>query len=196
MKIVDVEIKKAILGRGELPMPNVEYCGGWRDYENMGIACVCTYDLNTRLSRCFHPDEPGQLQELQAELANVPTGGFNTRGFDINLLEANGVKIEIPTHFDALRAIWKTLGLDPDNYNHKTHGGWSLGNIMHHTFGVGKSGNGALAPVWWQQGKKARVTDYCLRDVWLEGMLIEGIRRGKPIRKDNSGAGLVVSMVQ
>ncbi len=196
MRVIDVEIKKAILGRNELPMPNIEYCGGWRDFANMGLAVVCGYDLDTGLSRCFHPEEPGAMMELQGYVADVPTAGFNTRGFDIPLLEANGIKIEPKLHFDALRAIWKTLGLDPDNYNHKTHGGWSLDNIMQNTFGMSKSGNGALAPVWWQQGRKGRTTDYCLRDVWLEGQLIRAIREGKPIRKDNSGAALVVQMVQ
>ncbi len=31
MKIIDVEIKKGILGRKEVPMEGIEYCGGWRD---------------------------------------------------------------------------------------------------------------------------------------------------------------------
>ncbi len=196
MKVFDIEIAKAIPSRNEPRLEGVEYCGGWADHANMGMAVVCTYDLDSHLSRCFHPQEPGQMQELQQHLGDTPSGGFNTRGFDIKVLEANGVHINVDRHFDALRAIWKALGLDPDHYNHKTHGGWSLDNIMQHTFGVGKSGNGAMAPIWWQQGKRARVTDYCLRDVWLEAMLIRRIQEGLPIRKDNSGAGLVVQWAQ
>lgn len=50
---MDVEIKKAILGRAETPLPGIGYCAGWRDFANMGVACVCTYDIVTHLSRVF-----------------------------------------------------------------------------------------------------------------------------------------------
>jgi hypothetical protein len=53
MIIFDVEIKKGILGRNEVPLEGIEYCGGWRDFENMGVACVCTFDTESHLSRVF-----------------------------------------------------------------------------------------------------------------------------------------------
>lgn len=53
MIIFDVEIKKGILGRNEVPLPGIEYCGGWRDFKNMGVACVCTFDTVSALSRVF-----------------------------------------------------------------------------------------------------------------------------------------------
>lgn len=75
-------------------------------------------------------------------------------------------------HYDILEQIWISQGLNPDRFVPATHGGWSLDAVCGSTLGVVKSGNGALAPHWWQQGKRGRVIDYCLRDVWLEAQLL------------------------
>jgi hypothetical protein len=188
MIIVDVEIKKAILGRGEEPLPGVEYCDGWRDFISMGIACVCTFDLRTRLSRVFLEED---LQGLQAYLSQHATGGFNTRRFDNQLLAAHGVQVA-DLHYDMLEQIWVALGLNPDRFVPKTHGGWSLDAVAGNTLGQQKSGNGALAPVWWQQGQRGRVIDYCLRDVWLEAQLLSHIVNGSPVTNGRQNLKLQV----
>jgi len=169
--VLDVEIKRAILGRNEEPLPDIEYCDGWRDFAGMGIACVCTFDLRTSLSRVFLEED---LQDLQGYLANQATAGFNTRRFDNQLLASHGVQVS-GLHYDILEQIWVTLGLNPDRFEPRTHGGWSLDAVCEATLQVKKSGNGALAPVWWQRGQKGRVVDYCLRDVWLEAKLLRHI---------------------
>lgn len=178
MIVLDVEIVKGILGRDDQPIAGIEYCGGWRDFANMGVSVACTHDLRTRLSRCFFQDELG---ELQTYLAGKPTAGFNTRRFDLPLLAHYGVMVDQAKHFDVLEQIWLALGLDPDHFAGRTHGGWSLDSVMTGTFGLAKSGHGAMAPVWWQQGKRGRVVDYCLRDVWLEGKLVEHALSGATI---------------
>ncbi len=179
MIVFDVEIKKAILGRGEEPRPGIEYCGGWRDFKGMGVACVCTFDTDSHLTRVFLQN---QLADLQLYLLSDVTGGFNTRRFDIPLLEENGVKVPYVAHFDALEEIWRLCGLDPDNFVPSTHGGWSLDAIMQATFGLAKSGHGALAPVWWQTGARGKVVDYCCRDAWLEAKLIVHMLAGLPVK--------------
>ena len=190
MIIIDVEIRKAIPGKERL-IEGIEYCDGWRDFANMGVACACTYDTATNLSRVFYEEE---LTDLQAYIANKQTAGFNTRRFDLPLLAHHGVTVEDPTsHFDILESIWLAQGLDPDEFNWKTHGGWSLDNIMQSTFGIGKSGSGAMAPVWWQQGKRGQVVDYCLRDVWLEAKLAQWCADGCSINK-GAGENIIVTM--
>jgi hypothetical protein len=173
MIILDVEIKKAILGRGEEPVEGVEYCGGWRDFKGMGVACVCTFDIVSKLSRVFIDED---LQDLAAYLQGRVTAGFNTRRFDLPLLHEHGVlpdKVAFQgAHYDILEQIWIALGLNPDRFAPATHGGWSLDAVCGSTLGVVKSGAGALAPHWWQQGRRGRVIDYCLRDVWLEAQLL------------------------
>jgi hypothetical protein len=183
MIVLDAEIKKGILGRGDVPMEGIEYCGGWRDFPGMGVSVVCTYQIETRLTRVFLEED---FEELQVYLASDHTGGFNTRRFDLPLLEHHGIAVDPALHFDALEKIWIALGLDPDRFNPRTHGGWSLDNIMQATFNLSKSGHGAMAPVWWQQGRRGKVIDYCARDVWLEGKLIEHLLSGRPVFKDQA----------
>lgn len=176
MIILDVEIEKAIPPRpGEFRDSTIQYCEGWRDFANMGVTCVCTYELDTHLSRVFLIED---LPDLQKYLAGKATSGFNTCRFDLPLLAHHGVTVDQSKHYDVLEKIWVTLGLDPDHFVYATHGGWSLDAVCEASFGEKKSGNGAMAPVWWQQGQKGRVIDYCLRDVWLEAKLIAYIMEG------------------
>ena len=180
--IIDVEIAKAILGRNETPIEGIEYCRGWKDFENMGIACVCVYDTDTHLSRVFFEED---LYALANYLHGKPTAGFNTRRFDLLLLAHNyrnpplddWAKAYEP-HYDMLEAIWVAQGLDPDKFYWKTHGGWGLDAVCKATLGIAKTGHGALAPVWWQRGKISKVVDYCLNDVWMEGQLLMHIMNG------------------
>ena len=179
MIVLDVEIKKAILGRNEEPIPDIEYCGGWRDFAGMGISCVCTYDTDTHLSRVFLEED---LLEFGLYVAGKPTAGFNTKRFDIPLLEANEAgPVELSNHYDMLEHIWLALGLNPNKFYPKTHGGWGLDSVCGATLGIHKTGHGAMAPVWWQQGRRGKVIDYCLNDCWMEGQLLLHILRGKTV---------------
>jgi hypothetical protein len=186
MIVLDVEIKKAICGRGEEKLPGIEYCGGWGDRKGMGVAVVCTYDLETDLSRVFFEQD---LVELEDYLTGKVTAGFNTWKFDLPLLGEHGMVNFVQwgyleQHFDALREIWIALGVDPDNWTPHGHGSWKLDNIMEATFGLKKSGDGAMAPIWWQQGNVRRVVDYCLRDVWLEAKLVTHLLEGRPVSNE------------
>lgn len=178
MIIIDVEIKKAILARGEIPIEGIEYCGGWRDFEGMGIACICTYDLDTNLSRVFLEED---LNALVDYLYSKHTAGFNTKRFDLPLLQGNDFFVDETKHYDILEEIWIAQGLNPDKFYAKTHGGWGLDAVCQATLGTAKTGHGALAPVWWQQGKRGKVIDYCLNDVWMEAQLLLHIAKGIPV---------------
>jgi hypothetical protein len=186
MIIIDVEIKKAILGRGEEPIADIEYCGGWRDFAGMGIACVCTYDTHTHLSRVFLEEDLG---DLAVYLYKKPTAGFNTKRFDLPLLAEHGIDVDPDQHYDMLEQIWLALGLNPDKFYYKTHGGWGLDAVCQATLGIAKTGHGALAPVWWQQGRRGKVIDYCCNDCNMEGRLLQWIIDSKPVR--NAGGTVV-----
>lgn len=178
MIIFDVEIKKGILQAGQQPLEGIEYCGGWRDFANMGVACVCTYDTVSTLSRVF---TTSRLKELGAYLTGKATGGFNTRRFDMPCLAAQGVEISGERHYDALEQIWLKLGLDADQFS-SLHAGWGLDAVMQETFGLAKTGHGAMAPVWWQRGDHSKVIDYCLNDVWLEAKLCRHMLEGGTVK--------------
>lgn len=167
MIIFDAEIKKCIPNRSEPRDMALQYCDGWRDFKNMGISVVCTFDLQSKLSRCFTDDNMG---ELNGYLKGQPTAAFNSKKFDNLLLKEHGVEIDEAQHFDVLDCIIQQTG---------TFSGWSLDSIMQGTMQVAKSGAGALAPVWYQQGQIGKVIDYCLRDVWLEARLVQWCLSGK-----------------
>jgi hypothetical protein len=156
----------------------------------MGIACVCTYDTTTGLSRVFLEEDLG---ELAVYLYKKPTAGFNTKRFDNLLLAEHGVDVApvidgVPTpHYDMLEEIWVALGLNPDKFNPKTHGGWGLDAVCQATLGIAKTGHGALAPVWWQQGKRGKVIDYCLNDCNIEGRLLQWIIRHGWVTNNHKG---------
>jgi len=179
MIVFDCEIANAIPDKRAAPLPDIRYCDGWGDFAGMGIACVCTLDTDTGLPRVF---TGAHLSELAPYLASAySTGGFNSRRFDSRLLAAHGIPVDPERHFDALDAIRAAQGINPDGIPPPEHRGWTLDAISEGTFGLNKSGDGAMAPVWWQQGQWGRVVDYCMRDTYLTAKLITRILAGESV---------------
>jgi len=178
--VYDTEIKKAILGKNEERLPNVEYCAGWRDFANMGISCLCAHDLAADRQHVFMDDNLGQFGELLSDTDLVVT--FNGIGFDNRLLEANGIIVPGEKNYDILAEAWKADGLDPTTFDFKTHGGYGL-DALCEANGIGKkTGHGAKAPVWWQWGKLGQLISYCLADVALTVELFRRIERGDALK--------------
>jgi hypothetical protein len=164
--VYDCEIEKAIPDRREALLPGIEYCGGWRDFQGMGISVITTYDRSNGQSRIFLKDN---LPEF-VKLANNPNNrmlGFNNRNFDDQLVATIGATIQPERSVDLLRAIWVTKGLDPSVFNPRTHGGYGLNACARTNLGEEKSGTGVLAPIEWQRGNRGAVIDYCMRDTLL-----------------------------
>jgi hypothetical protein len=111
--------------------------------------------------------------KAKAEATDTISIGFNNRRFDDQLVKHLGIDIPPWQSWDLLREIWISKGLNPDSFNPRTHGGFGLDAVAMANGLGGKSGNGALAPVLWQQGKKGAVIDYCLRDVMLTKKCVE-----------------------
>lgn len=154
MLVFDSEIKKAILGRGENQIPGIEYCEGWKDFVGMGISVVGVYDFVENKYRVFLEDN---LNELQVLIENSEfIIGFNNENFDNKLLVAHGINIPEEKSFDLLKAIKEVTG---------TFKGLGLGAICEANFRTSKNGDGAHAPILWQQKQYGKVIDYCLNDV-------------------------------
>ena len=172
MLIYDCEIKKAIIQKNEPPIHGIEYCGGWRDFENMGISCIGAYDYLTDRYRVFCDDN---FKEFQALVDNHHTIiGFNSNSFDSPLCEANGIIIPGEKSYDILVEVWRGAGLG-ENFAYPSHSGFGLGAICESNFGLKKSGHGALAPVQWQRGEIGAVIDYCLNDIKITKRLLDHI---------------------
>ena len=167
----------------------IEKCSkGWQSHDEMGISCLCLFDYSTDRYRVFDDANKDECLEILNDYDFVV--GFNTVNFDWKVVLATWGSGEgrISKDFDILREIWIAKGLNPDVFNPKTHGGYKLDDVADETISMRKSGNGALAPQLYQEGRIAEVIDYCLEDVRIEKTLFEYIinngyciRHGTPI---------------
>ncbi len=176
MLIYDIEIKNAVPNANENRLKGITYCDGWHDHANMGVACIGAYDYHEDRYRMFFEDNFDEFADLCR--ARWPLVGFNNIAFDNAVLDANGLLIDAPddVFYDILVEVWAACGLKPP-YNHETHRGYGLDALCAANFGIRKTGNGALAPIWFQQGKMGLLTDYCLNDVRLTKKLLDKILR-------------------
>lgn len=171
MLIYDIEIRNAIPDRGGDPIPDVTYCEGWGDHRGMGIAVICCYDYATDRPRVFCSDNLADFGALLASHDCVV--GFNNQRFDDLILAAHGVELPEGKSYDILQEVYRGLGLVPGEYRK----GYRLADLCAANFRAQKSGDGALAPIAWQQGRLGTVIDYCLRDVHLTKKLLDRIIR-------------------
>lgn len=171
MIIYDAEIIKAIADKKHPHQVGIEYCEGWRDFKGMGVSVVCAYDYNEERYRVFLKDNFSSLQALfdQHDLLV----GFNNLRFDNPLLGASELLAPAFKSYDILREIWQAAGIGPE-FRFPTHLGYGLDAVLRANLpGMAKSGDGAMAPIWWQQGEIGKVVDYCLEDVRLTKRLFD-----------------------
>lgn len=161
MLIYDVEIAKAVQGKGETRLDGVQYCKGWTDYAGMGVACVCAYDVNEARYRVFMQDNLLAFGDLARSHDWVL--GFNSIAFDDKVMRAAGVEWPAEKSMDLARLIWKAAGFVEGEHPK----GWGLDALCKANGLGGKSGNGLMAPVMFQRGDIGGLIDYCLADVAL-----------------------------
>ncbi|HDR8950784.1 TPA: ribonuclease H-like domain-containing protein [Burkholderia vietnamiensis] len=190
--IYDIEIAKAILGRGETRIDGVQYCDGWHDHAGMGISVIGAYDYAESRYRVFCEDNLDAFVELCAERA--PLVSFNGIGFDDKVINATldpySAMPREPFRYDLLAEIWRAAGLDP-TFGGNSHAGYDLDATCEANFGIRKSGDGAHAPIAWQQGRVGEVIDYCLNDIRLTKRLFDhAVVLGEPIVLAKTGASV------
>jgi hypothetical protein len=165
--VYDLEIAKSILGKNEFPKPNIEYCNGWSDHANMGITVLAAYDLETDQTHVYCEDNLPEFFKLLSE--REYRAGFNNINFDDKVLLANGYEFPANNHsYDLMKELMRGAGTT-------SFAGFNLDACCITNFNICKSGNGALAPVLWQQGKIGEVINYCIRDVFLTTKLLNRI---------------------
>ncbi len=175
--VYDLEIKKEIS----------ECSKGWQSHDEMGISCLGAFDYKTGRYRIF---DESNLPEFFRITKGYLLVGFNTVNFDSKVISGTAnIENWANGDFDILREIWISQGLDPDNFNMSTHGGYKLDDVAFDTIRLRKSGSGGHAPLLYKQGCIAELHDYCLEDVRIEKELFEFIvrfgyviRNGKRIR--------------
>lgn len=182
--IYDCEIVNAIAGPKDR-VHGITYCDGWDDKANMGISVICAYSyLFEEYTVWFGSDLMDFIAYMNLHTRLI---GFNHIKFDNELLMAVSRSYGLDSdlvhksianlyHFDILREAYIAYEIDayPVIFT-KLHKGFKLDNFSLSNFRARKTGDGALAPVLWQQGKKSEVVNYCLNDVKLTKRLYDRI---------------------
>lgn len=173
--VYDLEIKKPI-----------EQCSkGWASKDEMGISVGCAFDYRANRYRVFMDDNLFELVDRLNEPGTLIVA-FNHISFDNDLLRQT--KIERPdktiallkpdaelNNYDMLVVSKKATNAD------KFCGGFKLDDHLRALGLPLKTANGALAPIWWQEGKIGTVVDYCLNDCMQEKNLFEFIAANRQL---------------
>lgn len=197
--IFDTETIRPVLPKGETAIEGIQYAKDWKDYVGMGIAVIGAWDYLDHMPLVYTGLDVGTVpgdnfRSFQARIWNVNTFvTFNGHNFDGPLLAANHLPLpEDAGHYDILRELWLSDGLDPDHYVEETHSGYGLDACAKVNFGIGKSGDGVNAAIKWQMGKIGEVITYCLRDVMLTKRLFDQVLIGAPIVHPKTGKATIL----
>jgi hypothetical protein len=182
--IYDLEICRAIPPKDpNARLLDIDYCGGWEDFENMGISCISWAivdgnDGGLISAEVYLWNDFSRLKFMEAisKNDNLVTG-FNTKKFDDRLMAANGVTVA--SDFDILELIIEAAGQKGKPYWEQGYS-YSLAKIGAAN-GIEKTGTGENAPILWQQNKIADLITYCLNDATIEAQTLAKLLAGELI---------------
>ena len=119
----------------------------------LDMSVCCIYDYETDKYSSYTKETLNELWPI-FEKADMLIG-FNSDHFDIPILNKyySGDLTKIKS-LDLLKEIKNSLGRRI-----------KLDTIAEATLGKNKSGHGLEAVVWWRNGEKQKVIDYCMQDV-------------------------------
>lgn len=144
------------------PKADWESWGVYKGHAGVSIACVIEaysglptfYTVGDRMGY--------DLEALAGRLGSADeVVSFNGTRWDTPVLSET---LGRPLFFherDLYAAIRKAVG------NGWPEGSWKLDRIAKDTLGIGKTGNGAIAPTLWREGEVGRLATYVHRDAWL-----------------------------
>lgn len=143
---------------------------GRLDVNSLELIVVGVHDSETGEYVAYEKSELGKLWPV-LERADMLIG-YNSDYFDIPLLNRYypGDLTKIRS-LDLMAEVYKALGRR-----------LRLESLAQATLGKGKIGEGALAGVWWDQGLRDKVKEYCLMDVRLTRELYEYALKNKALR--------------
>jgi hypothetical protein len=170
--IYDLEIINCVPGKDK-PIEGIKYCQGWHDHAGMGISVIGAFDYSTQRYRVFLEDNFTDFILLARNTELLVT--FNGIGFDNKVVEACIGPLGQPENYDLMAEMM--VAADTDNRK-----GFSLDATCKANFGFGKSMDGGLAPVNWQEGRRGTVIDYCLNDVRLTKVLFDRVKQNGGLR--------------
>lgn len=131
------------------------------DPTDLDISVVGIWDGETNTYQCFEQHEFPALWKI-LERTDVLVG-YNSDHFDIPILNKYYPgDLSRMRSIDLMKEIYEVLGRR-----------LRLDAVAEGTLGKKKIGHGAQAHVWWRQGLKDQVKEYCLKDVELTKDIFE-----------------------
>jgi DEAD/DEAH box helicase domain-containing protein len=163
-------MKKIVL---DIETKNIFQDVGSQDPADLDISLLCTYDYETNSYDSFLQEDFPRLWDLLAKADTLIT--YNGDHFDIPLLNkyykaaGRGDLTKIRS-LDLLKEIKNCYGRR-----------MKLDQVAEGTFGIGKSGNGLDAVVWWRAGEVEKIRKYCLDDVRITKDVYEYAMKNKKL---------------
>lgn len=131
------------------------------DPTDLDISVVGIWDGGTNTYHCFEQHEFPALWKI-LERTDILVG-YNSDHFDIPILNKYYPgDLSRLRSLDLMKEIYEVLGRR-----------LRLDAVAEGTLGKKKIGHGAQAHVWWRQGLKDQVKEYCLKDVELTKDIFE-----------------------
>lgn len=196
--VYDLEIKKAIPPKDPAArLEDIEYCAGWRDFENMGISVLGVANYHNGSYRAYLDDNLKDFLDTVNEYGDLLVG-FNNLAFDDQVITAaypefgQGRSKEID-RYDILREIWLAEGLPP-TWRGTKQAGYTLNDMALINGLSGKIGNGAEAPIDWQRGHLGKLITYCLDDVHKTLHLYRRIQELGELNRPYAKGGGIIKM--
>lgn len=143
---------------------------GSSDPAALDMSCVCIYDYETDAYSSFTQENLKDLWPI-LEKADLLIG-FNSDHFDIPVLNKYyaGDLSKIKS-LDLLKEVRNSLGRRI-----------KLDTIAEATLGRNKTGHGMDAIIWWKNGEKQKVIDYCIEDVRITKDVYEYALKNKSLK--------------
>jgi DEAD/DEAH box helicase domain-containing protein len=149
---------------------------GSPDPADLDLAVVCVHDSDSGETTSYFKEELDKLWPLM-EKADVLVG-WNSDHFDIPLLnkytelDLNKIK-----SLDLMNELKKSVGRRI-----------KLDHVAEATLGENKSAHGLQAIVWWRNGEKQKVVNYCIQDVAVTRKIYEYALENKSLKYTKDGA--------
>lgn len=136
----------------------------------LDMSVCCIYDYETNKYSSYTKETLSELWPIM-EKADLLIG-FNSDHFDIPILNKyySGDLTKIKS-LDLLKEVKNSLGRRI-----------KLDTIAEATLGQNKSGHGLEAVVWWRNGEKQKVIDYCIEDVRITKEIYEYALKNKLLK--------------
>lgn len=193
--VFDCETKNYPVAPKGLKVPDEWVANGWDDYTGMGVAVVGFVLLLLNKDKSppqIHAkivvSDINLIKDIFdiARVEKWTIAGFNSKGFDANLLQAHGVDLQGIEHYDVSAELSSALGINAKHEKGAMRG-LGLDAVAKANDCEVKSGKGVLAPKMWHEGQIEHLVDYCIQDVVVAAGVIARAheRSGLVNPKDN-----------